>query len=156
MKSKSKLTIIFLALLCVAATCDGPAATPMSTPTPTSYEEAIVDVLEQYALALTAHADLVRQSQEDPGLWADADWQAEMATVQARLLVCGLRVRELEPPYTYLATHAQIVAASIYFDAAVAAFETGDYAGAAEELRRGGEAIDAAKLEVLRTMADQA
>lgn len=146
---KSKLTIL-LVLFLVA--CSAPA----TTPTPTSYEEAIVDVLEQYALALTAHADLVRQSQEGPGLWADADWQSELATVQAQLLVCGVRVRELEPPYLYLATHAQIVTASIHFDAAVAAFAAGDYTGAAEALRRGEEAIDNAKLEVLRTMAVQA
>lgn len=148
---KSKLTIL-LVLFLVA--CSTPA--PATTPTPTSYEEAIVDVLEQYALALTAHADLVRQSQEDPGLWANADWKSELATVQAQLLICGMRVRELEPPHLYLATHAQIVTASIHFDAAVAAFAAGDYTGAAEALRRGEEAIDNAKLEVLRTMSDQA
>lgn len=46
---KSKLTIILLVLLLVA--CGGTVATP--TPTPTSYEVAIVDVLSQYAQAIT-------------------------------------------------------------------------------------------------------
>jgi len=64
-------------------------------------------------------SELSSEASEDPTMIYDDAWRSEMATALAMLRDCNNRVRQLDPPPAYEASHRHLLDAADHFDATV-------------------------------------